>query len=332
MAIEATSISDLENWTKPEQKSLRSRVFSGVMRFARKKPLGALCGVVILVLVIIGDLIPVTVNKVASTAGAGEPVPYLADQLADNFSFIYPYQQQDLRNRLQGSSSEHLLGTDQFGRDILSRILYGARTAITVSFIAVCISTILGIIINVPAGYFGGWYDKVMYRMVDIADSLPNLVVLLVVLGILGSGLWEMVIVIGILQGLGGGGRILRGQTISLMQSAYIEAARSIGAGNVRIMLHYLLPNIMPLIILVSTVRLGSIVLLEASLSFLGFGMAPPFPSWGQMLSLEGREYMRSAPGIAIYPGLAIGVLVFAFNLFGDALRDVLDPRLRGSR
>lgn len=311
-----------------------AKVRIGLLRFARRKPLGAACGIVIILLAILGDIAPTTANKAAEVTGiADEPVPYAADILASQLDFIYPYEQQDLRARLKGPSRDHLLGTDQFGRDILSRILYGSRVAITVSFLAVTLSTMMAILINVPAGYFGGWYDKIAYRAVDISDSLPHLVVLLVILGIIGSGLWEMVIVIGILQGSGGGGgRILRGQTIAVMQSAYIEAARSLGAGHFRIMWSHVIPNLMPLIILTATVRLGIIVLLEASLSFLGFGMAPPFPSWGQMLSLDGRQYMRAMPGLAIYPGLAIGILVFAFNLFGDALRDVLDPRLRGTR
>jgi peptide/nickel transport system permease protein len=154
---------------------------------------------------------------------------------------------------------------------------------------------------------------------------------LITILGIFGSGLWEMIIVIGVLGGPGGS-RTLRGQTIYVMASPYIEAARVLGAGDRRIMTRYVLPNIFALIILASTLRLGFVVLIEASLSFLGYGLPPPYPSWGQMLSLEGREYMRTQPGLAIYPGLAIGLLVFSYNLFGDALRDVLDPRLRGSR
>jgi peptide/nickel transport system permease protein len=260
----------------------------------------------------------------------GTPVPYLADRLEKSTGIIYPYAKQDLRARLQGPSSKHLLGTDSIGRDILSRLLYGARTAVMVSFGAVFISSVMQILISIPAGYYGGWYDKIMYRLVDVMDSLPGLVILITVLGIFGSGLWQMIFAIGVLGGFGG--RTLRGQTIYLMASPFIEAARVIGASDRRIMYRYIIPNVFPLIILYSTLRLGSVVLQEASLSFLGYGLPPPFPSWGQMLSLEGREYMRTQPGLAIYPGLAIGLLVFSFNLFGDALRDVLDPRLRGSR
>jgi peptide/nickel transport system permease protein len=301
------------------------------LSFFRKKPLGAVCGLIVFFFILIGDLIPETLNQSAGLSGLGdEPVPYFADFLADNTGFLRHYQDADLRNRLAGSSSDHLLGTDPLGRDILSRLLYGARTAVVISFGATFLSAVLQILVNVPAGYYLGWYDKIMYRVVDVVDSLPTLVVLLVLFGVFGSGFWQIILAIGFLQGFSG--RYLRGQTISVSQNPYIEAARVIGASDTRIMTRYILPNLMPLIILSATLRLGLVVLLEASLSFLGYGVPPPFPSWGQMLSLDGREFMRQAPGLAIYPGLAIGLLVFSFNLFGDALRDVLDPRLRGSR
>jgi peptide/nickel transport system permease protein len=200
-----------------------------------------------------------------------------------------------------------------------------------VSFGAVLISETIAATLGIMAGYYGGFVDKFAYRIVDVFQSLPGLVVLITILGIFGSGLWEMIIVIGVLGGPSGS-RTLRGQTIYVMASPFIEAARVLGASDRRIMLRYVLPNIFALMILASTLRLGIVALIEASLSFLGYGLPPPYPSWGQMLSLEGREYMRTQPGLAIYPGLAIGLLVFSYNLFGDALRDVLDPRLRGSR
>jgi peptide/nickel transport system permease protein len=343
MAVsELGGIAEIEGWEAPVQRSLPSRILSGLGNFARKKPLGFACGLVVIFFMIVGDVVPATLNKAAGVplrvpftgltvkGNWGEPLPYLADVIEKNTGFIYPYAKQDLRNRLQGPSAKHWLGTDSIGRDILSRLLYAARTAVMVSFGAVLISSTLQILFAVPAGYYGGWYDKLAYRLVDVADSLPGLVVLITILGIFGSGLWQMIFVIGVLGGFGG--RTLRGQTIQIMASPFIEAARVIGASDRRIMGRYVIPNIFALVILGATLRLGSVVLQEASLSFLGYGLPPPFPSWGQMLSLEGREYMRTQPGLAIYPGLAIGLLVFSFNLFGDALRDVLDPRLRGSR
>lgn len=333
MAAERTDtfVAEWDRWEAPSRPSLATRLAAGIWKFARRKPLGAFCGVMIIFFFIVGDIVPSTVNQLSSLAGTGnDPVPYLADVLEENVGFIHHYADADLRNRLAGSSSQHILGTDSTGRDTFSRLLYGARVAIMVSVGGMLIATVIQVLINVPAGYYMGWYDKLMYRIMDVADSLPTLIVLIVILGIWGSGLWAMLIAIGVV--LGFGGRPLRGQTIQIMTMPYIEAARACGASDARIMLRYVLPNLLPLIILYSTFRLGIIVLLEATLSFLGFGLTPPFPSWGQMLSLEGRVYMQTNPELAIYPGIAIGLLVFSFNLFGDALRDVLDPRLRGGR
>jgi peptide/nickel transport system permease protein len=293
--------------------------------------------------IIIGDLIPVTGNFLyhmagnpfgggyktvedTLTAAKGKPIPYIGNLVAP-----FSYDKNHLRDRLQGHSSKYLLGTDELGRDILSRLIYGARVSIIVPFGAVMISESISAVIGIMTAYYGGWLDKLGQRLVDVFSALPTLVVLITILGIFNSGLWQLIIAIGILQGPPGS-RIIRGQVLSIMASPYIEAGRVIGAGDRRIMAKYVLPNVMALIILGSTVRLGGVVLIEASLSFLGFGLPPPFPSWGQMLSIQGREYMRSAPGLAIYPGIAIGLIVFSYNLLGDALRDVLDPRLRGSR
>jgi peptide/nickel transport system permease protein len=333
MAVsELGGIAEIEGWQAPAQRGFFSRTWQGLVHFARKKPLGFICGAIVIFFMIIGDLVPETLNKITRTAGiADRPVPYLADQLEKHVGFIYPYAKQDLRARLQGPSSKHLLGTDSIGRDILSRLLYGARTAVMVSFGAVLISETIAAVIGIMAGYYGGVVDKFAYRIVDVFQALPGLVVLITVLGIFGSGLWQMIFAIGVIGGPPGS-RVIRGQTIYVMASPFIEAARVLGASDRRIMMRYVLPNVFALVVLGSTLRLGFVVLLEASLSFLGYGLPPPFPSWGQMLSLEGREYMRTQPGLAIYPGLAIGLLVFSYNLFGDALRDTLDPRLRGSR
>jgi peptide/nickel transport system permease protein len=329
---EIGNISEIENWQATEQKPLLSRLSGGLWAFARKKPLGFVCGLVVIFFFIVGDAVPAIGNKISQTAGfSKEPIPYVADQLEQTTGIIYPYAKQDLRARLQGSSSDHLLGTDAIGRDILSRLLYGARTAVVVAFGAVLIQQSIGGTVGIMAGYYGGWIDKALYRVVDVFQALPGLVVLITILGIFGSGLWQLVFVIGALFGPTQS-RVIRGQTLYIMASPFIEAARVVGAGDMRIMKRYVLPNVFALIVLGATLSLGFVVLLEATLSFLGYGLPPPFPSWGQMLSLEGRQYMRTQPGLAIYPGLAIGLLVFSFNLFGDALRDALDPRLRGSR
>jgi peptide/nickel transport system permease protein len=333
MAVsELGSIAEIEGWEAPVHKPLPVRFALGIKNFARKKPLGFICGFVVIFFFVIGDVVPESINKISRTVGLSEyPVPYLADQLEQTLPFLYPYAKQDLRARLEGSSNGHLLGTDAIGRDILSRLVYGARTAVMVSVGAVTISMTIGAIVGIMSGYYGGWVDKGLYRLVDVFQALPPLVILIVILGIFGSGLWQLVIVLGVIGGPIQS-RTLRGQTIYVMASPFIEAARVVGCSDRRIMVRYILPNVFALIVLGTTLRLGIVVLLEATLSFLGYGLPPPFPSWGQMLSLEGRQYMRTQPGLAIYPGLAIGILVFSFNLFGDALRDVLDPRLRGSR
>src|SRR3954452_1774539 len=344
MAVqELGGIAEIEGWDTSGEKPFLQRVVSGVITFARKKPLGAICGFIVIFFILLGDLVPETTNKAAKTPviipGAhvtvkpdmGKPIPYFADFLEKHTSFVYPYAKQDLRARLQGPSSKHWLGTDSIGRDILSRLIYGARTAVMVSFGAVFISETLAAFIGIMSGYYGGKVDMIAFRVVDVFQALPGLVVLITILGIFGSGLWQLIFVIGVIGGPPAS-RVIRGQTIYVMASPYIEAARVLGASDRRIMMKYVLPNVFALVILGATLRLGVVVLLEASLSFLGYGLLPPFPSWGQMLSLEGREYMRTQPGLAIYPGVAIGILVFSFNLFGDALRDVLDPRLRGSK
>jgi len=323
--------SELQTVEVFQERNLLSRALRSIARFARRKPLGFICGLIVVSFMIVGDLVPETINSTTDVLGLGRPVPYLADVLRDNTGFVHEYGRQDLRSRLEKPSMDHLLGTDRIGRDIFSRILYGARVAVMVSFGAVVITELIAASLGIISGYYRGVVDRVLYRGVDIIQSLPGLIALITILGIFGTGLWPMIIVIGVLGGPPGS-RIIRSQTLSIMTSPFIEAARASGATDRRIMLSHLLPNLMPLIILSATLRLGAIVLIEASLSFLGFGLPPPFPSWGQMLSIEGREYMRSSPGLAIYPGLAIALLVFSFNLFGDALRDVLDPRLRGSR
>lgn len=279
----------------------------GLARFARKKPLGFLGLVIVLLLLVVA-------------------IPPVTDAVAP-----FAYSQQSLRDRLQAPSAEHWLGTDQSGRDVFSRIVYGARVSVVVGFGAVAISETIAVAIGLVSGYAGGWFDRVFQRLVDIFQALPNLVVLITILGIFGSGLWQLVIVIGVLGGPPGS-RLIRGQVLSLMGRPYLEAARVIGAGSMRTMLVHILPNVLPLVILGATLRIGAVILAESTLSFLGYGLPPPFPSWGQMLALEGREYMRKAPWLAIYPGIAIGLTVYSFNVLGDALRDVLDPRLRGRR
>ncbi|MGH2588281.1 MAG: ABC transporter permease [Dehalococcoidia bacterium] len=293
---------------RQRERSAPVRWLLALGKFARAKPLGFFGLVVIVVMIVVAIFAP---------------------QIA-----THPPNQIDLRNRLEGPSAEHWLGTDATGKDVFSRLVYGARISIFVGFGAVAISTVFATLLGVVSGYLGGWFDTVVQRFVDAWQAMPGLIILITILGIVRrmpdvNVLLAMVVAIGVLS-IAGRSRVERSAVITIRSMPYVEAARAVGSGNGRIMLTYILPNIVPIILVGATVSLGGVILAEASLSFLGFGPAGE-PSWGQMLSVDGREYMRSQPGLAIWPGLCIGLAVFSFNVFGDALRDVADPRLRGS-
>jgi peptide/nickel transport system permease protein len=235
-------------------------------------------------------------------------------------------------DRYQGPSAAHWFGTDQFGRDVYSRIVYGARTSIIIGFGVVALSATLATLIGVISGYFGGWFDMLVQRLVDIAIALPGLVFIILVIQTLLDlpVLLRLILALGVLISFGLS-RVVRGAAIATKQFQYVEAARVIGAGDLRIVFRHILPNVVAVVLVGASIQVGGAILIESSLSFLGYGVQPPTASWGRMLN-EAREQMIRAPHLAIFPGLAIFFAVFAFNMFGDALRDVLDPRLRGSR
>jgi peptide/nickel transport system permease protein len=276
-----------------------------VVRLVREKPLGLLGAVIVFALL---------------------GVAIFADVIAP-----YNYAQTSLLHRFQTSSFEHWLGTDQLGRDLLSRLIYGTRVSLTVSLGATALGTILGTLIGVTSAFFGGRYDLGVQRCVDAWEAFPGLLLLLTIMSLLGPGLFNVMIVLGLSFGIQNS-RIIRGVALSVKENAYIEAAQAFGGSNLRIMLWHMLPNVAAIIIIVATIGLGNLILVEASLSFLGFGVPPPYPTWGGMLSLQGLSYMYQAPWLAIWPGVALSAAVFGFNMFGDALRDLLDPRLRGGR
>jgi peptide/nickel transport system permease protein len=243
----------------------------------------------------------------------------------------YGYAQTSLLHRFRGSGIEHWLGTDQLGRDLLSRLIFATRVSLTVSLGAATLGTLLATLIGVTSAFFGGRYDLGVQRCVDAWESFPGLLLLLTIMSLLGPGLWNITAVLGFSFGIQNS-RVVRGAALSVKENAYIEAAQAFGGSSLRIMLLHMLPNVAAIIIVVATIGLGNLILLEASLSFLGFGVPPPYPTWGGMLSLQGLNYMYQAPWMAIWPGVALSASVFGFNLFGDALRDLLDPRLRGNR
>ena len=278
-------------------------VLQALWIFSRRKPLCALGGLIVLVLLLLALF-----------------APWIAP---------YSYDETIPGARMKAPGAQFWMGTDNLGRDVFSRVVYGAGVSVTVGFGAVLLANVFATIIGITSGYFGGAYDICVQRVVDAWQSFPFLVVILSMMAVLGPGLLNLVLALGVL-GAAAASRVIRGTTISVMQNTYVEAARALGAGHLRIMLRYILPNVAATVIILATIGLGAAILAESALSFLGFGVPPPYPSWGAMLSGSGRSFMYRAPWMAIWPGAAISLAVFGFNMLGDALRDVLDPRLRG--
>ena len=235
----------------------------------------------------------------------------------------------DSAHRLASPSSLHWLGTNSFGRDVWSRIVHGARISLAVGIGSTALGSSIGVVIGLASGYLSGWVDLVFQRVTDILQALPLLVLALVMTAALGPSLPNVIIAIAIPL-IPTVARVIRANTLALRELPFVEAAKSIGMSETRIALRHVLPNTLAPLIVLATAQLGSTILTEASLSFLGLGIPEPYPSWGRMLSESAAEYVRTAPWLVIFPGIAISLAVFGTNLFGDALRDILDPRQRG--
>lgn len=273
------------------------------IRLCRERPLGAFGALLCLVLLFTG-------------LGAD----WIAPQ---GYNAINPIE------RLQPPSMAHWFGTDQIGRDVFARIVHGARLSVIVAFAATTMSIIISAVLGIVSGYFGGRLDMFLQRIVDGWMCFPDLILLIVAMSVLGVGLWQIILVLGFVFGIAGS-RIVRGAVLSARQNIYVQAARSMGASHLRIMVYHILPSVMAPLIVLYTTRLAAVILAESGLSFLGLGIPPPAPSWGGMLSMAGRSYMFQAPWLAAFPGIALTLAVFGINMFGDALRDMLDPRMRG--
>ena len=281
----------------------RSRLAAFLIRLVKEKPLGTAGGIIILLLIF---------------------VAIFADVLAP-----YPYIEIHLADILKAPSAQYLLGTDHVGRDFLSRIIYGARISMAVGLAATALNVVVAVLIGGISGFLGGKLDLAVQRFVDAWMAFPGLLLLLTIMSIAGRGLLQIILILGIAGGIGGS-RVLRGAVIGIKENDYFLAARAIGSPRWRTLIRHVLPNIMPVVIIIFSITVGGVIMSEASLSFLGFGLPASVPSWGGMLSREGRRYMEIAPWLALFPGLALTITIYSLNMFGDALRDLLDPRLRG--
>ena len=293
---------------QPHAKPLagrRSPTWHFVARLFREKPLGAAGGVIFVLFLLVGifaDLI----------------APYGANH-------INPI------SRLKPPSWSFPFGTDNLGRDMLSRCIYGAQLSVIIGFCAAGLATVISVFLGIITGYLGGKLDLIIQRFVDAWQSFPDLIILIVVVSVVGAGMPQIIVTLGLLLGIAGS-RIIRSAVVSVRENMYVHAAQSIGASTPHILWRHILPNVMPPIIVLFTTRVGFVILAESGLSFLGLGVPPPAPTWGGMLSGSGRTFMFQGPWLALAPGLCLTVVVYATNVFGDALRDLLDPRMRGSR
>jgi peptide/nickel transport system permease protein len=276
-----------------------------VRRLVREKPLGLAGGLILLVFLFCG---------------------VFAD-------FVAPYGYNEIisGDRMQPPSWAHWFGTDNLGRDLLSRCIYGAQLSVIIGCSAALLATVISTVLGIVSGYFGGRVDMIIQRFVDAWMSFPDLVVLIVVVAVLGPGMPQIIATLGVLLGIGGS-RVVRSAVVSVRENTYVHAAQSLGASTPRVLWSHILPNVMAPIIVLFTTRVGFAILAESGLSFLGLGVPPPAPTWGSMLSGSGRSFMFEGPWLALAPGLCLTAVVYATNVFGDAMRDLLDPRMRGTR
>ena len=286
--------------SKPKRRNALTNFF---VRLVKEKPLGFSSGTVILLLIL---------------------VAIFGSELSP-----YPYTELHLIDRLEGPSLQYLLGTDQAGRDLLSRLIFGARVSVLVGLAVTTISIVISTVIGGISGFVGGKLDLTVQRFVDAWMAFPGLLLLLTMMAIVGKGLLQIILVMGISGGIGGA-RVIRGAVIGIKENIYFDVAEAVGSSRWRSLIRHVVPNITPVIIVSFSTSIGGVIMALAALGFLGFGLPPTIPDWGGMLSREGRKYMEQAPWLALWPGLCLTITIYSLNMFGDAVRDLLDPRLRG--
>ena len=297
MAIETVSPS-----TIVEDIPRRPSLLGTLGAFCRANPLGAFGGFIVIAMMVMAIFAPFITSY---------------DPTANDFGAM-----------LEAPDWTHLLGTDQFGRDLLSRIVYGARTALLVGFVSSFVGCFLGLVLGVTSAYFGGRFDLLFQRVMDVFMAFPLIILALAVVAIFGTGVTNVIIAITI-PVIPRAARIVRASALAIREMPYVDAARANGFSNARIIFRHMMPNVMAPFLIILTAQVGQAILIEASLSYLGLGVQEPIPAWGLMLRGGAQEYAESAPWVAIFPGLAITLAVFGFNLFGDSLRDWLDPKMK---
>ena len=281
----------------------RTRLAEFFIRLVKEKPLGTVSGIIILILILVS--------------------------IFANFVAPYPYDELHYADRLKGPSAKYLLGTDQLGRDLMSRLIFAARISILVGLTVTTLDVVISTLIGGISGFLGGKFDLFVQRWCDGLSVIPGLLLLLSIMSIVGRGLPQIILVLGIVGGLNGS-RVVRGAVIGIKESDYFQAAEAIGSPRLRTFSRHVIPNVMPVVIVGFSISIGGVILSLASLGFLGYGLPPGIPDWGGMLSRGGREFMETAPRLALWPGLCLTIVVYCFNMLGDAMRDLLDPRLRG--
>ncbi|MBT3765841.1 MAG: ABC transporter permease [Rhodospirillaceae bacterium] len=283
----------------PPEKKLRRRV---LIDFVRKQPLGA--------------------------TGAATIIIMMLMAVFADFITVYDPEAAKFEDMLTAPGDQYLLGSDQFGRDILTRIIYGARTALFIGLTAGFLGASIGLVLGVTSAYFGGRFDLIFQRVMDVMLAFPLIILALAIVSILGTGIQNVILAIVIVK-IALCARVVRSNALAIRELPYVDAARVLGFDHARIILRHMVPNVMAPFLIILTYYIGDAILLEATLSFLGLGLQEPTPSWGLMLQGGAEEYAESAPWMPIWPGVAISLAVFGFNLFGDALRDILDPKMR---